>query len=113
MDKQIIEKFKNKLEEVKADLEKEVSQLKTVPDFGDDIDSMEEEADESAAYGDQLASAESFKERVADINLALAKIEKGEYGICEECGNEISAEVLEVNPESKLCQNDKKKSNNQ
>jgi len=81
--------------------------LKIVPDFGDDIDSLEEEADESAAYDNQLALMESFKERVADIELALDKMQKNKYGICEKCGKEISIRVLEASPESKLCQMDK------
>lgn len=109
MEKQELEKFKNKLEEEKKDMEREINHLKVVPDFGDDIDSGEEEADESAAYGDQLALSETFKQRLADINLALDKIAKGKYGICEKCGEEISVKVLEVDPESKLCQADKQK----
>ena len=109
MTNQELEKFKKALEKVKEDLEREVKHLKDVPDFGNDIDSGEEEADESAAYGDQLALMETFKLRLDDIELALDKIAKGKYGICEKCGKEISARVLEADPESRLCQADKQK----
>ncbi|MBI5401736.1 hypothetical protein HZB05_02855 [Candidatus Wolfebacteria bacterium] len=109
INKEEIKKLKTKLEEEKAELEKEVAELKVVPDFGSDVDASDEETDESQAYGNQLALMQTFKERLADIEFALDKMEKGTYGVCEKCGKEISLDVLEVDPESKLCREDKKK----
>src|SRR5438034_11369036 len=37
------------------------------------------------------------------INKALVKIDEGTFGICEECGDEISVKRLEVRPETTLC----------
>jgi RNA polymerase-binding transcription factor DksA len=37
------------------------------------------------------------------VEAALARIEDGTYGICANCGNEISAERLEVVPEAVVC----------
>lgn len=37
------------------------------------------------------------------IDKALAKIESGEYGECEECGEEISPARLEARPVATLC----------
>jgi len=37
------------------------------------------------------------------INKALAKIEDGSFGVCEECGEEISLKRLEARPETNLC----------
>lgn len=37
------------------------------------------------------------------IGKALAKIELGEFGLCEECGEDISLKRLEARPESQLC----------
>lgn len=107
--KENIKKFKDILEKEKEGLEKEIEKLKKVPDFGNDVDSMEEETDESQAFGDQLALMQTFKERVADIDLSLSKMKKGTYGLCEKCGKEISLKVLEASPESRLCQTDKQK----
>ena len=107
--KEEIQKFKNKLEEEKTNLENEVKELKVVPDFGNDNDSFEEETDESQAYGNQLSLMQTFKERLADIEAALDKIRKGKYGVCEKCGKEISVKVLDISPESRLCQTDKQK----
>ena len=37
------------------------------------------------------------------IEKALRKIEDGSFGICEECGEEISIKRLEARPETNLC----------
>lgn len=45
------------------------------------------------------------RERIflSKIGKALTKIEEGEFGLCEECGEEISLKRLEARPESQLC----------
>ncbi len=40
---------------------------------------------------------------ILKIKEALAKIEDGTFGICEECGEEISVERLKVRPVTTLC----------
>ncbi len=37
------------------------------------------------------------------INKALVKIDDGTFGVCEECGEEISVKRLEARPETTLC----------
>lgn len=103
--KENLQQLKNKLEEEKNDILTELKRHESMPDFGSDIDSLEEEADESAEYVNQLALVQTLKNRLADIEFALKKINNGDYGICENCKKEISLEVLDVDPESKLCQN--------
>jgi len=105
-------KFKNQLIRLKNFLEDRVKKLQKVPDFGDDIDSGDEEAEETEEFGTQLSIAQNYKEKLADINTALDKIKKHKYGICERCGKQISADVLEVVPESRLCKECKKSTNN-
>lgn len=39
----------------------------------------------------------------AQIKQAIARIDSGEYGICESCGEPIRAERLKVLPYSNLC----------
>jgi DnaK suppressor protein len=41
---------------------------------------------------------------LGNVESALLKIEKGEYGICENCGKEISPSILEISAESRFCQ---------
>jgi DnaK suppressor protein len=40
---------------------------------------------------------------LADIDEALEKLEKGSYGTCESCGQQISGERLDVVPHARLC----------
>ena len=40
---------------------------------------------------------------VARIRAALRRIEKGEYGICVECGEKIAEERLDLVPDTPLC----------
>ena len=37
------------------------------------------------------------------IDLALAKLDGGTFGICEDCGDDISLKRLEARPETGLC----------
>jgi len=46
--------------------------------------------------------------KLKNVDLALEKIKKGKYGICEKCGKEIEEKRLEVYPEARLCQKCKK-----
>ena len=39
------------------------------------------------------------------INAALARVEAGTYGVCVECGEDISAERLKIVPQAPRCRN--------
>lgn len=113
MDKQFIEKLKATLEEQKKSVEKELETFAKKDDTpkGDwetkfpnrENGNMEEEADEVQEYGNLLPVEHSLELKLKDINSALEKIEKGNYGICENCGKEISKERLLAIPEAKTC----------
>ncbi len=64
---------------------------------------MESEADEVQEYEKLLSVEYSLEKRLRDVNLAIEKIKKGTYGICERCGKELDAERLEACPEAKFC----------
>jgi len=71
------------------------------------------EADERMDEVDQASSeymqAFSFRLRgrerflLGKIEKALKKIAEGEYGLCEECDEQISLKRLEARPEAQLC----------
>lgn len=103
-----MEQLKNQLENEREKILKEIKEHKAVPDFGSDVD-VDEETDESEGYGNELAIAQTYKNRLSDIETALEKIKHNKYGACEECNNEISFDLLKIDPESKLCQDCKKK----
>ncbi len=94
---------KKKLEETKTDLEKQIKNVKETPEFGSDVDHFEEEANEAEETGKNIGMEQAFKERYEAVVHALDKVEKGTYGKCEKCGNEIEWELLNVDPESRLC----------
>ncbi len=77
---------------------------------------LEEMTDNHASYADpsDRATAESdrsFTLRIRDrerklitkIQDALKRMDDGEYGICEECGEEISLARLKARPVTTLC----------
>ncbi|KKU11742.1 MAG: Transcriptional regulator, TraR/DksA family [Parcubacteria group bacterium GW2011_GWB1_45_7] len=98
------EKLKSLLLKERVDLEKRLLELTDV-DFGSDIDSGEQESDETEELSSNIPVSNSFRDRLSDIDEALEKMEAGTYGICENCGSEISMDLLQVNPESRLCKN--------
>ncbi len=56
-----------------------------------------------------LSLAEGLQQRLEDVQAALTRIEKGTYGKCEGCGNNIPPERLEAIPAAKLCMTCKSK----
>ncbi|MBI5306040.1 TraR/DksA family transcriptional regulator [Candidatus Wolfebacteria bacterium] len=108
MNKNELEQLKNRLEKEKQEILKEIKSHKNMPDFGNDVD-PDEETEESEEYGNILSVVQTYKERLSDIETALKKISNGKYGACEKCKKEISLKILKIDPESRLCQDCKKK----
>lgn len=44
-----------------------------------------------------------LESRIADVDAALGRLEKGNYGECEVCGRDIHPERLEARPDARLC----------
>lgn len=53
--------------------------------------------------GMQLALRRRMESRRAEIEEALGRMDKGDYGICEDCGEDIALARLLANPVAKLC----------
>lgn len=71
-----------------------------------DVDYGDGFADAGAATAERtevLVVVESLKSQLSDIDAALVQIEKGDYGICIVCGNDIPADRLEFRPSSIHC----------
>jgi len=47
--------------------------------------------------------SETQRQRIRDIDAALERIEQGEYGVCQHCGEAIAPRRLEVRPFSRYC----------
>lgn len=111
-DKNFLNKIKNKLEEEKKELEKDLTAFteKNVhnindyqakyPDFGEESD---ENAREVATFGDRLTLERTLEKELRDVNKALERIKKGTYGICYNCNKAISKDRLLARPTSSTC----------
>lgn len=101
-------KLESLLQEEKKKLENEIKGVGNA-DLSSDTHDLEEIADEDEEAVINEGVVVSLKDSLKNINLALDKIGAGAYGVCEECGKEISLELLQADPESRLCQNCKLK----
>ena len=78
----------------------ETGELTGDVDYGDGF------ADAAAATHERtevLQVVESLKSQLSDIDAALVRIEKGNYGVCAQCGKDIPADRLEFRPSSIYC----------
>ncbi len=72
----------------------------------EEVDVEPDEGDAGIFEREKTASLIAVLERkLSNIDAALRAIEKGQYGICERCGNPIETERLEVKPDATLCLN--------
>ena len=67
--------------------------------YSDEVDEIQ--ANESREIG--LATRELLVDRVNRLSAALDRLARGEYGVCIECGEEISPARLRVMPEVQTC----------
>jgi len=68
-------------------------------DFPDEIDTASSEV--GLSFIGRLRERE--RGLLSKINEALEKIEDGDYGLCETCGEEIGLKRLEARPVARLC----------
>lgn len=111
------EHFKNKLEEEKKLLEKELGKVgrinpdnpsdwEATPVLADrDVSSADENtvADSIEEFEDNTAIVNTLEKRYNDIKSGLDKIKHKVYGICQVCQKEIEVERLEANPSARTC----------
>lgn len=106
LDTQTLTKLKEKLLAEKSHLENELSRFATpagtegnydtrMGDMGTDPD---ENASEVEEYVDNLGLEQNLEAQLKDVTDALAKMEQGTYGVCEETGKEIASDRLEAYP---------------
>jgi DnaK suppressor protein len=105
MNKVQLKKFKTVLTEKRDEIVKKAKQT-LEEDMTLDANDLPDEMD--LASSEYLQSF-TFRLRGRDkvflekIEKALRKIEDGSFGVCEECGEEISIKRLEARPETTLC----------
>ncbi len=94
-----------------------IEQLKTLgrqnPDDKNDWQTLKPESDDVAddldvaegiqQYESDNAVLETLETRLHEVEHALSKIESGNYGNCDVCGNKIEDDRLEANPSATTC----------
>ncbi len=106
LDAAVVAELKEKLLEEKSRLEAELSRLGNptgvegdyetkFQDMGNDED---ENASEVEEYVDNVAVEGTLETQLKDVNDALAKMEAGNYGVCEKTGELIPLERLQAYP---------------
>lgn len=99
-----LEYFRQKLVNWRAELVEEsretISNLQQeVRDVGDEVERATRETENSL----ELRTRDRYRKLINKIDQALNRIEEGEYGYCEETGEEIGIDRLEARPIATLC----------
>lgn len=105
MNKQQLKKFKTLLTEKRDEYVKKAKQT-LEEDMTLDSNDLPDEMDlASSEYLQSFIFRLRGREKALldKIQKALAKIEDGSFGVCEECAEEISLKRLEARPETTLC----------
>jgi DnaK suppressor protein len=107
------DKFRKLLTERLNELLSEAN--RTVSGMTDQGDNFPDPTDRATLESDRnflLRIRDRERRLIAKINAALERIEEGTFGICEECGEEISEARLKARPVTTLCIDCKKKQEN-
>ncbi len=109
------QKYKQRLE---SEQEKLLKELKTVGRINPtnpndweptpsimDTDSADENlvADNIEEFEDNAGILKQLEIQYNEVKAALVRIEKGTYGICAVCGQEIESDRLDANPSAATC----------
>lgn len=103
--KKDLKRFRELLEEKKEEILKSAKRTLN-EDMALDSDDLPDEMDlASSEYLQSFTFRLRGREKtfLKKIDHALAKIDEGTFGICEECEEPISAKRLEARPETTLC----------
>ncbi len=99
-----LEYFRQKLltwrEELIEESRETISHLKDeVRDVGDEAERATRETENSL----ELRTRDRYRKLINKIDKALVRIDDGDYGYCDETGEEIGLERLEARPIATLC----------
>jgi DnaK suppressor protein len=72
-------------------------------DRGSYDDGFADSGQVTAERGEVDALVGSLRDTLSEIDSALAKIDAGTYGLCEQCGRPIGEARLEAMPAARLC----------
>ena len=99
-----LEYFKRKLtvwrDELVEESRETISNLQSeVSDVGDEAERATRETENSL----ELRTRDRYRKLINKINKTLVRLDEGDYGYCEETGEEIGLQRLEARPIATLC----------
>lgn len=101
------DELKEKLEDEKKNLERQlVVYSMEDPLLGPDKDpahNLEDSPTEAEGHERVVATKRELEQRLREVEDALDKIQKGDFGKCKNCGKAISRERLDALPTAKYC----------
>lgn len=104
MNKKMLGHFQVVLNAWKKDLENEIT--RTVHQLRDEPENPSDPNDRASQETDmslELRSRDRERKLIKKIDEAIERIDKDEYGYCDNCGVEIGVERLEARPTAELC----------
>lgn len=102
IDEKVVNRERQRLQEEQKRLEEELEHLRE--NMQQEVDIEPDEGDPVFFEREKAAALMAVLERrLQDTIHALRSLEKGQYGICERCGNPIEPERLEVKPDATMC----------
>ena len=104
MNAEQLEFFKQKLtvwrDELVEESRETISNLQSeVRDVGDEAERATRETENSL----ELRTRDRYRKLIKKINKTLVRLDEGDYGYCEETGEEIGLERLQARPIATLC----------
>lgn len=112
LDARTTSELKELLIKEKEDLEKSLSRIarpidKEEGDYETSFENIGTDRDDNATevdqYADNLSVETTLEKKLQEILDALERMEKGAYGVCENCQKEIDLERLRANPSARTC----------
>ena len=104
MTPQELEYFRNLLNQMLVDAQRNGDS--TLEEMTDNQSAYADPADRATAESDRaftLRIRDRERKLITKIKEALQRMDDGEYGICEECGEDISLPRLKARPVTTLC----------
>ena len=102
MDQKHLDKFKKKLEMLKAEILNVIEEHENQKNSSEALDEIDR-AVESVEREMGFLISSNFRANLTNIEVALKKIEDGQYGKCMNCGNDIPLKRLQILPFAQYC----------
>lgn len=71
------------------------------PEHASDNAAIDTDVREQVGHDTIEAEVKDLQKKLSDIELAISKMSKGKYGVCERCGKEIPLLRLKILPEAR------------